>query len=231
MRDSVQKFLMSTKGTLSPLQAIDLTSYESDSDEANRLLQRLIAEAEKEDAYALTLCASCYRSGWGTKIDGERAFYWAKKAAQTGFPPGVAELGFCYEEGIGTEISIGMALEKLRCAAEGGYSMAGLHLAIQYASGAPYGSSVYEAVRYAEMAFKSGEPYAAHLVGTWYEEGTFLQKDWIAAGSWYKKAAGQGSQLACIRLAMAYKNGELGLERNSTHYAEFLDMAASNVEF
>ena len=227
MPDAVQKFLIQTKRKLSPLQAIDLTSYLPQSSDAQMLLQTLLAAAEEGDAYAGCICASCYRSGWGTSVDGEKAFFWAKKSAETEFPPGIAELGYCYEEGIGTEKNISAALETLRGASDAGYSMAALHLAVRFASGDPYGQLAKEALNYAERAYELGDPYAAHLLGSWFEGGTLFPKDTTAARSWYEKAAVNGSRLASLRLFTAYKNGELGLPYDLEKASLFLSLCES----
>lgn len=228
MFDTLQKFLRRVNGDLTDLQSIDLTAYRPNSAEANQLLQRFLAAAEGGDSYAIAICASCYRSGWGTGIDGAKAFRWAQRAAQTGFAPGVAELGYCYEEGVGTEPNAALALENLRRAAEAGYAMAALNLAVRFTAGKPYGASPREAMRYAELALQAGEPYAAHLLGSWYEEGTITPKSGPLARSWYERAAALGSQLACIRMATAHMNGELGLPRDPKKSADFFKLAEAS---
>lgn len=231
MLDPVQKFLMQSTGKLNSLQAIDLTSHSPDSAEATQLLQEFISAAKMGDVYSMTICASCYRSGWGVAQNGEKAFEWAKKAAGTGFPPGLAELGYCYEEGFGVEKNLELAWDAQSKAANQGYSMAAINLAIQYASGTNYKRSEKEAVRYAEIAFQLGDAYAAYLIGAWYEEGLMFDKNEAIALLWYEKAANLGSRLACLRLATANLNGELGLASNSENFQKFWKASESSISY
>jgi TPR repeat protein len=228
MFDIVQKFLRRTNSSLTDLQSIDLTLYAAESPEAVRIFQRFLDAADEGDPYAIAMCASCYRSGWGTKINADKAFLWAQSAARTGFAPGLAELGYCYEEGLGTEVDLTLALKNLSRAAEAGYGMPALNLAFRYASGTPYGESKDEAIRYANMALEAGEPYAAYLPGTWYEEGKIVPKNELTARAWYEKAAELGSQLACMRMAAAHTNGEFGLMRDPVKAKELLKLAESS---
>ena len=231
MHTDVQKFVLRVAGQLTTLQSIDLTSYNPKSSEAKEILARFLVSAAEGDAYAMTICAACYRSGWGAECDASKSFHWAKLAAQTNFPPGIAELGYSYQEGIGTPQNIESALLNLNRAVEAGYGQAAIDLAICYSTGTPYGRSPDKAVEYAEMAFQMDEPYAANLLGQWHEEGKIVPFNVDAARSWYEIAAARGSQLACLRMATAYLNGELGLSRDATKYQKFIELSAHGSSF
>jgi TPR repeat protein len=107
--------------------------------------------------------------------------------------------------------------------------MAALNLAVQCAAGTPYGLSAEAAMGYAETAFSCGEAYAGHLLGTWFEEGQLVQRHLGTATMWYERAAAQGSQLSCLRLAAAYLRGELDVARDAMKGAEYLKRAEAAV--
>lgn len=182
------------------------------------------------DPFATIMCATIARSKSSDPRDKQRAFEFAKIAADSNFPPGLAELGYCYEDGRGTEKNLDLALINLQQSAQLGYSVAACFLAIQYAAGQPYGSSPEKAIEYATMAFNLGDAYAAHLLGTWYEEGVLTTKNLLIARDWYDKAARQGSGLGCIRMAAAYTLGELELPRDlrkASEYHQLVDEMSS----
>jgi uncharacterized protein len=185
-----------------------------------KLLADFEVAAQTGDPFAMQVCAAA-RSEKLTSADAQRAFEFAKYAAQSEFPPGLAELGYCYEDGRGTPKNLTLALAYLNQAARLEYSMAACHLAAQFASGQPYGSDPDKAIEYATMAFNFGEAYGAYLLGSWYEEGTVAAKNETLARHWYDKAARQGSGLGCIRMAAAFTNGELGLSPDSKKASEY----------
>ena len=186
-----------------------------------QLLAAFEAAAQEGDSFANAMCAKIARSKNLDSKDKQRAFEFAKYAAQSNFPPGIAELGYCYEDGRGTEKNLDLALTYLKQSAQLGYAVAACHLAIQYAVGQPYGSDSEKAIEYAMMAFNLGEAYAAYLLGTWYEEGVLIAKNMLLARDWYDKSARQGSGLGCIRMAAAYTLGELDLKRDLNKASEY----------
>lgn len=194
------------------------------------LLAKFDSAAKSGDPFASKVCNTIARSKNSALVDNQRAFEFAKIAAQSNFPPGLAELGYCYEDGRGTEKNLDLALANLHQSAQLGYYVAACFLAIQYAAGQPYGYKPEKAIEYATMAFNLGDGYAAHLLGSWYEEGVHTTKNVIFARHWYDKAARLGSGLGCIRMAAAYTLGELELPRDlrkASEYHQLVDEMSS----
>jgi TPR repeat protein len=185
------------------------------------LLAKFESAARDGDPFALQMCTTINRSKYSTSTDNSLSFEFAKLAAQSNFPPGLAELGYCYEDGRGTEKNLDLALTHLQQSAHLGYATAASFLAIRYAAGQPYGFSPKKAIEYATMAYDLGDAYAAHLLGSWYEDGVIADKNVLLARSWYDKAARQGSGLGCIRMATAYTLGELELPRDLRKASEY----------
>ncbi|MBB6562111.1 TPR repeat protein [Acidovorax soli] len=184
------------------------------------------AAAMGGDAYAATLCSIIFRgNGFNQKCD--LALKYAKIAAASNFPPGLAELSYCYEYGCGTEVDLGLALDLAVQASQGGYGMAACNLALQYASASPFGFDGAKAMDYAGLAYESGEAYGGYLLGLWYEEGVIIDRSLLLARIWYKKAAVEGSGLACLRLVAAYTQGDLGLPKDKKMASKFSSLMES----
>ena len=64
-----------------------------------------------------------------------------------------------------------------------------------------------EAVKWFRKAALQGNPTAQHSLGSCYEAGEGVLKDYAEAAKWYRKAAEQGEQLAQINLGTCYANG------------------------
>lgn len=211
---------MHSQGFLSELQlrGQDLISSWPDFDPA--ILEQIESAACAGDSYAAAICAAAFRFE-GRYQNCMRAFDYARAAASARFPPGLAELSFCYQYGCGTGVDLKKALELAEESAHSGYGTAACCLAIQFADGEPYGVDKSKAIEYAHIAEKSGEAFGAYLLGLWYEQGLIIDKNLLLARIWYKKAARQGSGLACVRMVAAYSRGELGLPKNTEMALEF----------
>ncbi|EJE51322.1 Sel1 repeat protein [Acidovorax sp. CF316] len=222
----LHRYLLRVNGMLTALQISgqNLVSLWPDFDPA--LLSEFEVAAEKGDAYAATVCSAIFR-GSSNHQNYPLALRYAKIAADSDFPPGLAELSYCYEYGYATVIDLRLALDLAVRASWGGYGIAACNLALQYATAVPFGFDGGKAVEYATLAYKSGEAYGAYLLGLWYEEGLIIGRSLLLARIWYKKAAVEGSGLACIRLIAAYTRGELGLPKDEKMASKFVGLSQS----
>lgn len=187
---------------------------ESDPERARQLLVRLLSRAEAGSKLAMCMCAARLRSGQGTLLRYKEAAMWARRAAESGYPPGIFELGRCYEDGVGIPQNLGRAIELYEEAAAAGYAHAALTMAIRYHLGQGVTVDPAKGLDYITRAVELGDAYAPFELATWYEHGSGVQVDLLLARHWYGVAADAGSLLACLRLSTAYSVGELGLKQD-----------------
>lgn len=230
MRDPIQDYLVNTKPNLSELERFETASLHPNSTEAKAKFQLFLIDA-KLNPYSMCICSTCYRSGWGTKVDHHLSFQYAAAAASENFPPGIFELGYCYELGIGTAQDPQKGRELEERAAKSGYAAAANHLAIQYYNSNSEPKSAQLALEHAELGFRIGDSFSAYLIASWHEDGIKIPKDLDVARQWYEAAANMGSQSACSRLVFAFLNGDLGNSIDKERAAFYLKLSKSSKDY
>jgi len=210
-----------------------LDKMQCDDASANRFYELFRQAAESGSAYAMCMCSRFCIMGWGTIQSNDKAFWWAEKAAATGFAPGHFEVGTCFEQGVGVSINFDQAIRHYELAIEGGFGFAAFHLARTYSEGKSCARHMIKAVEYAKRAYLLNEPMASSLLASWYELGDGVVRDTKEAVLWYERSAAIGDSLACHRLSMAYATGELGLTKNgelAQKYAAMFESLLSTAE-
>jgi TPR repeat protein len=111
-------------------------------------------------------------------------------------------------------------LSQLKIKSENGCAGSTLTLAEYYRS---LGESLENIERYYVLSINQGSVIAASALANFYE--TELMDD-AKAFHWYRVACDADDSLACIRLALAYKNGDLQLPEDSKLAKKYSDRAS-----
>lgn len=184
------------------------------SDDAHRYYLEFEHAADGGSGLAMCMCAQFCRAGRGVAVSGLTAIKWGRKACEKSFAPGCFEVGYCYEHGIGVETDLLKARTCFQEAAYAGYGYAATYLAAKYHDGKLGVRDIDQAINYAKLGHKHGDPTAPLLLAGWYENGEAVPRDAEKSVYWYKQASELGSFLASERLSSAYNHGELGLVAN-----------------
>ncbi len=99
------------------------------------------------------------------------------------------------------------AVSLFKRAADAGHKLA----QARYADYLKLGQLTDEALKYYRMSIK-GDPVGQYGLGTMYEEGEGVKRDFGVARFLFEQAAEQGHQDASFRLAEAYLKGQAGLD-------------------
>jgi uncharacterized protein len=214
--DATQSYLLKRNGNLNELQKIKFEEVNPNSIEAKKLFLRCLSSANIDnDQSAMASCSAFFRTGWGTKSSPALALEYAHKAAKNEFALGLTQLAICYQQGVGIEADILFARNLFEKAAALGHSVAALTLAIEYESNVTESSSAQNALKFAQIAYELGDPFAAYLIGSWHERSSVVNQDITTAIAWYKKGADAGSRMACIRLIEAQRKNEFDLSADA----------------
>jgi len=202
-------------------ELLQLAESRFNREEAGNVFRRFLDAATAGSPFAMCICARSFRNGRGTEKSEQSAFVWAEKAAQTGFAPGLFELGECFEHGIGTPTDVDRAVKLYELAADAGFGFAAHRLGAGYYSGLFGTTDVPRAIAYMERADQLGDAHGAADLAEWYESGAKVPRDYVAAVRWYKRAAELGDPFSSQRLQMAHSQGELGLPRDAALAREY----------
>lgn len=104
-------------------------------------------------------------------------------------------------------------------------------VAISFALFLPLAAEAQEmTLKQASRLAKSGNPQAQLVVGKAFEDGEVVEKNYVAAAQWYKKAMRKGNVEAAFRLGRLVHYGGEGLEK-SPELAVQLYLRASRQDF
>jgi TPR repeat protein len=168
------------------------------------------ALARQGDPKAQNQLGVMHAEGWLLPKDEAAAVDWYHKAARQGFAVAQANLAFMYLWGLGVPRDYEQAYIWATLAADSGNVRAARLL-----------SAVLGHLRVPELAdaqLRLGEMYAA---------GIDVPKDAVAAGSWFRKAAGDGLAAAQTRLAQSYIAG-IGVPQDDGKAYYWLSLAADS---
>ena len=149
-----------------------------------------------------------YEYGYGVSQDDMRAFYWKRKAAESGNKIMQYQLGNMYYQGRGTTQSFQDAANWFRKAAERGHASSQIALAFKYLNGEGALKNPKEAFNWFMKAALQGRAEAQYAVGYMYYEGEGVLKNTKEAFNWFMKAALQGDAKSQYYLGRQYFLGE-----------------------
>lgn len=173
--------------------------------------------AEQGDVIAQRMVGACYEDGLGVTQDEDEAYKWYKKAAGQGDVIAQRKVGIYY---LGIGVFADVAYEKegyewLRKAADqgdaeaqfglGGYHMLSMTAMIGKAmeedddeiEEEEINGEMEKAYKWYMKAAEQGYAEAQYTIGTFYENGTWVEQDDAKALEWYGKAMEQGNESAC----------------------------------
>ena len=132
---------------------------------------------------------------------------WYAKAADSGYPAAMNEIGYLYSGGSGVTKDYFEARRWQTKAADLGYSpaMSAIGILYQYGDGVP--KDFDEARKWYLKAADLGYALAMNNIGGLYARGEGVPKDFDEARKWYLKAADLGHPTAMSSLAGLYRNG------------------------
>lgn len=129
-----------------------------------------------------------YKNGWGVEQDGEKAFYWASKAADREDPAPVSLflVAEMYYFGIGVEKELKEAARWCKLSAEAGSYNGCYQLGMMYKNGEGFRKSYKKALEYLDRAADYGVADAAEEIAEMYEDGLGVKRDEDKAEEWYE---------------------------------------------
>lgn len=178
------------------------------------------------DVSAMLNIGAMYRDGTGVKEDPAEAVRWYRRVAELGTQPlGQALLGFQYQIGQGVEQDFAEALRWYQAALAGGEGGGGARTKGAKAEATDTGLNPATAWFRAENDEDDGKNLAKVLIGTLYENGLGVRRDYDEALRWYRMAAERNFAQAFFALGMMYENGK-GVPEDLRQAREWMRKAA-----
>lgn len=167
-------------------------------EKAVKLYER--AAIEQNHAPSMLALGSLYRRGEpGVPADKKKAFYWVKRAAESGCVGAYPTLAAYYESGIGVEKDAKKSIHWLERAFEAGSVETGVRLGTLYFYGHNVPVDYDKALSYFGQ---SGDSAARIFIGRMYENGLGVPKDEGTARDMYESAVSSGSAEGRLRLGL-----------------------------
>jgi TPR repeat protein len=164
--------------------------------------------AEQGNHDAQNYLSLLYQYGSGVSQDDKKAFYWKRKAVESGDEIWQYQVGNLYYQGKGTIQSFKDAANWFRKAAEKGHVSSQIALAYMYRDGKGVLKSSKEAFNWFMKAAIQGRAEAQYSIGYFYDTGEGIQKNPKQAFNWFMKAALQGNAKAQYYVGRNYYLGE-----------------------
>ncbi|KAF9374456.1 hypothetical protein BGX21_004124, partial [Mortierella sp. AD011] len=149
-----------------------------------------------------------YFKGNGVQKDDIRAMECFQKAADQGYAPALAFIGYMYEYGKGVPQSYSEAIEWYRKAASQGNVTAMHNLGVLYYDGKCIPPNFSEAFKWFSEAAGRGSASALNYIGVIYNNGKGVPQDHKIAKEYFSKAAIQGDTSAMNNLGAMYRDGK-----------------------
>lgn len=169
--------------------------------------------ARMGNAEAQCCLGCCYRNGYGTIIDHEKARFWYEKSSGNGCTRAMRHIAITYEEGQGVPQSYEKAAEWYLKAAEQNDREAQFRMGYYYVVGKGVPRNNNNAVEWYTKAAKKGHAGAQSMLGYYYEHGYGISKNYETAVEWYTKAAELGNKTSQRRLGDFFYYG-IGVPKN-----------------
>lgn len=182
-------------------------------------------KANGGDAQAQSHLAWCYGQGSGVDVDHDKEFYWASKAANSGYPYGMYYLGMCYHNGKGTTKDAYEAVKWF----EKAYAMNSQESAKEMLEKyfLPEAEFEYKLIKYAE----EGDDEAQEILATFLRNpktisGKYTVFDNEKGLEFLKQSAAKGNASALCSLAQILMQGTPDVEKNTAEGVKYLQMSA-----
>ncbi|MBQ7056880.1 MAG: sel1 repeat family protein, partial [Bacteroidaceae bacterium] len=196
-------------------------------------LSRLVMEAEKGDALAMTQLGKLYLQGERIKPDTAKAYAYFQNAARQGLPEAAYYQAKCLENGYGIVVDEERAVRLYETAfewivqqADSGNLECQLFLVRRYAEGIGTERDMLKAAVWMAKAAEAGSPEAQYALSHCYNSGEGVNKDDQLAARWCLTAAENGLAEAQYETAQRFFRGE-GLNKSESKAVSWLTKAAA----
>ena len=190
--------------------------------------------AEAGDFWGMFFYACLYANSNSVNRNYELAVEYYTKAANSGNPKAMNNLGLCYFNGEGITQDYTEAAKWVRKAADAGNALAMANLGACYESGKGVNQDYAEAARWFRKAADAGNAWAMGQIGIFYRFGKGVNQDYAEAARWYRKAADAGNAWAMGQIGIFYEFGK-GVNQNYAEAAKWYrkgaDAGDSNAMF
>ena len=171
---------------------------QDDASAAERCFRRL---ADGGDPAAQWWLGAAYARGLGAEQDDTRAAQWFDQSARRGYARAQYRLGLSFRDGVGVKADPRKALDWLRKAAAQGHTQARSRLEALESLMPDHLFERYrqepdqaKRVEYLKKAAQMGYTPAQAELGDCYAQGRGVERDYVKASEWYRRAAGQPPQ-------------------------------------
>ena len=204
--------------------------------------------AEQGNDFAQFLLGKCYELGQGVEKNYVEAVNWFRRAAIQGNPELQRKLGDIYYQGQCGEKNYAEAVIWYRKAAEQGDTDSQWNLGKCYELGQGVEKNYAEAINWFRKTAEQGSAYWQRRLGDFYYYGQSdghttgirfgesheldqgVEKNYVEAVKWYRKAAEQGDTDSQIQLGKCYASGR-GVEKNYAEAASWYRKVAGRLSF
>jgi len=181
--------------------------------------------AKLEHISSMSILASSYYNGLGVERNVDKAYYYAKLAAEYGNSGAQNLIGMINYEGTETiEKNEELALKWYRIAAKSNEAAALYNLAMLYENGAVVLQNYNEAYKYYKMASDFGSISGTNIIGFFNEHGIGTNRKKVTAFLYYHKAASKGSPFGQYNLGRCFLYG-IGVEKKIPHALKCFELA------
>lgn len=166
-----------------------------------------------------------YERGKGVVQNDRKAAEFFRAAADQGFVPAQAKLGYCCLFGVGVPINLNQGFELSMLAAKQGNVEGMNNVGYCYMHGKGVQKNTGRAIEYYRKAADLGYSVAQWNLGLCYEKGDGVPKDVNTAISYYRKAADQGDEDSRKRIRILEKGSvEIGKSLDDICYGVAVDL-------
>lgn len=185
-----------------------------------RTLEKIAEQGHFPSIYNI---GKTYKTGYKIAKNHEVAAKWFSIAAKEGHINSMYELGDSYDRGFGVERSAEEAYKWFESAALQG------HLESTYRAGLIklFGDNadITQALEWLNIAAVEGSEKAQSRLGDIFYEGNFgIKEDYVKAKHFYLQSAENGNAASYRNIAMMYRRGGHGLERDPEMYEKYIKL-------
>lgn len=169
--------------------------------------QKLLAKAGAGDAASQLALANCYESGKCAPLDPDEALVWYQKAAEGGNATAQFIIAWEYHDGGDAEVAPKNHVSKDPQEAAAWFRRAAKHadlIDFKQLEDAPPSARAWGLF----PTWMGGEAGVYFLLGSEFEEGKDLPRDYLQAAFWYHRAADRGQADAECSLGSLYAEGK-----------------------
>jgi TPR repeat protein len=156
--------------------------------------------SERKCYFAYFMLSKCYEEGTGTAKNDKLSFEYAKLAAENGLVYSHAYVAYCYHSGVGVRNDAGQAITELKKGADGGSVFCARQYGFYLLQNATSSEGNQEAIRYIDMAARSGDSLSECIIGRRLLDGTGIPKDEAKGVQYLRRSALRGHSNAMITL-------------------------------